>query len=223
MYKTILLFLILFVSNACLAQTETKYYSSQSMDKEVPQAKAKFSMTISKQADGVITTELKDLKKNITLEAFRGEEPIGVWTYRRAIGTAELNYNFELKYSDEDCKNGGELEKIKKFFEDDASVGYKCPKVSADNDPSAFSKLIARALVYPVKARRYGIQGAVQMSFTITKEGNVENVVVTKGVDIVLDKEAVRVMREIKFSTPPTLNGQPVSICVKMPLTFKLA
>ena len=78
-------------------------------------------------------------------------------------------------------------------------------------------------MVYPAKARRSGTEGAVKTSFTLTKEGSIENIIITKGTDIVLDKESVRILRELKFSTPPALNGQPVSLCVTLPLTFKLS
>ena len=59
-------------------------------------------------------------------------------------------------------------------------------------------------------------------SFIVTKDGQIENIVVNKGVDITLDKEAVRILRALKFSTPPLLNGRPVNICVKFPISFRL-
>ena len=50
-----------------------------------------------------------------------------------------------------------------------------------------------------------------------------ENIVVKRGVDISLDKEAVRVLRELKFSSPPTVNGQAYAFkCLVLPVKYKL-
>lgn len=67
-----------------------------------------------------------------------------------------------------------------------------------------------------------GLNGSVQLSFIITKEGVVKDIIVTKGVDIALDKEAVRVIRKLKFSAPSMLKGEPVEVCIKMPMSFRM-
>ncbi|MFZ1678757.1 MAG: energy transducer TonB, partial [Saprospiraceae bacterium] len=64
--------------------------------------------------------------------------------------------------------------------------------------------------------------GQVILSFTITKEGNVEDIIVLRGANILLDKEAVRVIRQLSFSNPGMLDGKPVKICVKLPVKYVL-
>jgi TonB family protein len=213
--------LLVFISSLCFSQTsETKYYN-QRME-EVSPEKAKFSKTITQGNDGSITTSTKDIKKNLitSSQTLIGDEPFGVWIYQRAKGTGELDYNFELNYSKEVCSNEGDLVKLKNYFNDNDVPGYKSP-ILATGHKSIYES-IGQNIIYPAKARRFGIQGVVMTSFIITKEGNIENIVVNKGVDLVIDKEAVRVLRLIKYSSPPMLNGEPVTICVKLPITFRL-
>jgi TonB family protein len=220
MKKIIVILSILSLTVICNAQTSsTKYFNNEWLEKEVPAEKAKFSKTITQNTDGSITTELKDLKKNIILESYRNEEPIGVWVYSWRA-TQYLDYNFQLKYSEEKCSDSSITLPVKDYFENDDNIGYKAPGIaSGEINPNEF---LAKNLIYPKKATESGIQGEVHITFTITQYGNIENIIVTKGVDICLDKETVRVMRELKFKSPPTLKGKPVTICVSMPVYFKL-
>ncbi len=221
MNKSQLTTLLVFISSLCFSQTsETKYYN-QRME-EVSPEKAKFSKTITQGNDGSITTSTTDIKKNLitSSQTLIGEEPFGVWVYQRAKGTGELDYNFKLNYSIEVCSNEGDLAKLKNYFNDNDVPGYKSP-ILASGHKSIYES-IGQNIIYPSKARRLDIQGMVMTSFIITKEGKIENIVVNKGVDLVIDKEAVRVLRAIKFSSPPMLNGEPVTICVKLPITFRL-
>ncbi len=221
MNRLILAILTIFMCSVCNAQTiDTKYYNNQTLDKEVAKEKAKFSKTITQDTDGKITTSKKDIKKDriIWSETFKGEEPFGVWIYQRASGTGELNYEFQLVYSKAVCPIDKELDKIDNYFQDNEAIGYKAPKLETDN----MYEFIGRNLIYPAFARRRGIQGVVNATLTIKADGTVDNVIVNKGVNIHLDKEAVRILRELKFSSPPLLNGQSIDVCVEIPITFRL-
>jgi TonB family protein len=65
-------------------------------------------------------------------------------------------------------------------------------------------------------------QGTVNLAFTITTEATIQDIIVTQGVDISLDKEAVRVIRALKLSNPALLNGKPQEVCITLPVRFKL-
>jgi TonB family protein len=213
---------LLLVSVQAYAQTtETKYYSSYEMIKEVAPQKAKFSKTISTDVNGVVTTTTSSLKNGTVTssETFRGDEPYGIWIYQRARGTGELDYNFELVYSEKLCGGSDMVVNSDDFFKDDASLKYQAPKFAGGK---TLMEAVFSQLIYPAYARRRGIQGKVMTSFTITKEGKVENIVVNEGVNLYLDKEAVRILRTMKFSSPPTIDGEPVEVCVSFPITFKL-
>jgi TonB family protein len=211
--------LLVCITLTCGAQTtETKYYKSRSMDEEVPQEKAKYSKTITNNPDGSIATERKNLKKNQieSRQVLKGEEPVGIWVYLTGKGPAEMDYDFNLEYTNQECPRSFD---IKNYFADDLSVSYESPKIATGEQ---FYEFIGKNLVYPAKARREGIQGKVDLIFDLTKEGIIENVRVKKGVHVVLDKEAVRILRKVKFSSPPKIKGQPETLCANASITFRL-
>ena len=223
MKKSTLTILILLITTICYAQTsETKYFNSKWLEKEVLENKAKFSQTITQNVDGTVTTEVRDLKKNtiVSSETFKGNEPYGIWKIGNGNGYNIYDYNFPLIYSYEKCNDTLPINTIN-YFEDNESLGYKAPIISKGE--LTFYQWIGNNMIYPKRAHENGIQGKVYLKFTITKEGTIENVVVMRSVDILLDKEAVRVLRELKFSSPPTLNGQACSFrCFTLPIAYSL-
>lgn len=217
--KLVFVFPLLLVT-ACSAQTS--YYSSKWLDKEVPQNKGKFSKNISNNSDGSVTTEVKIVRKDevIKSETYKGEEPFGVWIYVEKTGTKVLDYDFAMTYADVTCSDSLLPKDFTDYFKDDPALGYSAPEFA---DSTITLEQFSRQNVrYPDLAFDGGVQGTVYIVFTVTDKGEVENIVVQKGATIILDKEAVRVIRKLKFRSPSRLNGQPHSICVRMPFAFRL-
>ncbi|MNS88234.1 Gram-negative bacterial tonB protein [compost metagenome] len=156
------------------------------------------------------------MKENRILnsETYKGEEPFGTWTYQSSRWTDTLNYNFPLVYSDKKCDST-----FKNWLEDNDAIGYKAPKIML---AESLANYIGKTLRYPAKARENNIQGRVNLVFTITEEGKVENISIHQGANILLDKEAFRILRQLKFSTPPILKGRPQSLCQSMSISFRL-
>lgn len=75
---------------------------------------------------------------------------------------------------------------------------------------------------YPAAAAKNGVEGRVIVQFVVGKDGSVSNVRVVKGVDPVLDKEAVRVMSAMPRWTPGMSGGRAVSVRYTLPVTFRL-
>ena len=86
----------------------------------------------------------------------------------------------------------------------------------------ALYKWLNNYMSYPVKALEQGIQGTVWLQFIVEKDGSISNVKVSKGVDPLLDNEALRVMRRMPKWEPGKDNGQPVRSYISMPLGFWL-
>lgn len=216
MKKIILIILITTLSTVCNGQTvETKYYG-KNLKKEVPQEKAKFSQTTIQNSDGTVTTEVKDFRTNRTIkkETYKGNEPYGIWTN----GGFLVDYNFPLIYSDEKCADSIPI-KVLDYFKDNDSLNYKAPEV--DTDGLLFYQFLAKNIRYPEYAIENNIQGKVYLTVTLTKEGKIGEVVVFRGTNVWLDKEAVRVMRKMQFNSLPTVNGQPYT-CLMITISFKL-
>lgn len=76
---------------------------------------------------------------------------------------------------------------------------------------------------YPVVAEENGIQGRVVCTFVIECDGSITNVQVVNGVDPSLDKEAVRVLKQMpKWIPGYNKDGQPVRVKYTTPVTFRL-
>ena len=220
MLKTTFTIFVFAMAIICNGQSsETKYFNNVDLEKEVSNEKAKYSQIIIQNSDGTVTTEVYDLRKNAlsNSQTFKGEEPYGIWKFNTG---RTLDYNFPLIYSDQKCNDSIPL-KIYDYFQDNDSLGYKAPKPMTGD--LTIYQYLAKNIIYLSRAKDEGIQGTVYLRFIITKEGAIENVVVFRGANILLDKESVRVIRELKFSTPPTLNGQPITIsCLTFPIKYKL-
>lgn len=78
-------------------------------------------------------------------------------------------------------------------------------------------------IIYPKKARRNNIMGVVYLSFNLSKEGEVEEVEILRGVHPVLDAEAIRVVKKIPNWKPCKIDGENVRIQFNMPIKFTLA
>jgi TonB family protein len=89
-------------------------------------------------------------------------------------------------------------------------------------DANDFSKWVAENIVYPDDAKNRQVSGRVILQFTIGKEGEVKDVEVIKGVDPVLDAEAVRVISASPKWEPGDQNGIPVNVKYTFPVVFKL-
>lgn len=87
---------------------------------------------------------------------------------------------------------------------------------------TALAQYIASHLKYPTVAQENGIQGRVFVSFVVGEDGYVEDVRVIKGVEPMLDKEALRVIQSLPRWTPGNQQGKPVRVKYTVPVTFAL-
>lgn len=87
---------------------------------------------------------------------------------------------------------------------------------------SALIRYIASNVRYPAYAEENEITGNVYVSFVIERDGSVTDVRVTKGVDPSLDKEAVRVVRNMPKWIPGKQNGSPVRVEYSILFPFRM-
>ena len=83
-------------------------------------------------------------------------------------------------------------------------------------------KYISQNIKYPPIAKENGIQGKVFIQFVVGKDGSINNVTVLRGVDPSLDKEAVRVVKNMPKWKPGKQRGKPVYVRYQVPINFKL-
>lgn len=75
---------------------------------------------------------------------------------------------------------------------------------------------------YPAEAQENCVQGRVVVSFVVEKDGHISDVTVLRSVDPSLDKEAIRVVRNMPRWTPGKQEGEPVRVRYNVPVSFRL-
>ncbi|HYE00993.1 MAG TPA: energy transducer TonB [Alphaproteobacteria bacterium] len=76
--------------------------------------------------------------------------------------------------------------------------------------------------VYPLAARRQGIEGRVILEVAVDERGRATGVkVAISSGSRLLDEAALKAVRDWRF-TPATLGGEPIAARVKVPVTFRL-
>ena len=81
-------------------------------------------------------------------------------------------------------------------------------------------KYIKESIVYPKVAKENGIKGRVFVTFVVNKDGNVVKTRVVRGVDPSLDKEALRVIKEMPKWEPGMQRGKKVNVSYTVPINF---
>lgn len=87
---------------------------------------------------------------------------------------------------------------------------------------AALMRYLSSNVHYPVVAEENGVQGRVFLTFVIERDGSITDVKVVKSVDPALDKEAVRVIKNMPQWRAGTQDGKPVRVKITMPIIFRL-
>jgi len=82
---------------------------------------------------------------------------------------------------------------------------------------------ISKNTKYPEAAKARKIQGRVIVRFIVSTEGKTEGISVLKGLDPLLDAEAIRVTSMLSGFKPGMQGGKPVNVWYMAPITFSLA
>ena len=82
-------------------------------------------------------------------------------------------------------------------------------------------KHISRNMHYPEIAQEAGVQGRVNVMFTIQKDGSIGNIRL-RGPDKDLITEANRIIEMLPKMIPGKQRGKPVRVTFSIPITFKL-
>jgi len=83
-------------------------------------------------------------------------------------------------------------------------------------------KFIGENLKYPEESRIENKEGKVIVKFRVTRDGSVDNVIIDKGADPLLDQEAVRVVNSLPHFKPGKMKGKPVNVWYSIPIAFSL-
>lgn len=82
-------------------------------------------------------------------------------------------------------------------------------------------EFLRKELVYPQIAIDNNVQGRVFVQFVVNRDGSIQDVKVTRGVDPVLDEEAIRVVKKMPKWIPAEQRGKTVRSRFTLPVMFK--
>ncbi|WP_276348284.1 M56 family metallopeptidase [Daejeonella sp. JGW-45] len=86
----------------------------------------------------------------------------------------------------------------------------------------AWGEYLIKTLKYPAEAKKNNVQGRVIVSFTVDKDGSIQDVKVLRGIGSGADEEAIRVVAQSPKWIPGTINGEPARVSYTMPINFGL-
>ena len=75
---------------------------------------------------------------------------------------------------------------------------------------------------YPTVAAENGVQGRVVVGFVVERDGSITDVKILRGVDPSLDREAMRVVKNMPRWNPGKQNGSAVRVKYQVPVSFRL-
>lgn len=138
----------------------------------------------------------------------------------------EYLYNFTLGLVNGDAPSFSPREVQQAVAGSGAVAWSDCdvkPAFLNNYNPEVFlRKWVYTYLRYPQEAIDQGIQGKVLVNFVIDEKGDLGNVRVLKGVDPLLDREAVRVVSASPRWKPARVRGEKVKCEMSMYVEFRL-
>lgn len=88
---------------------------------------------------------------------------------------------------------------------------------------AAMAEWIQKHVEYPEMSIEMGEQGTVYVRFVVNTDGSIVQVEVVRGVSDALDKEAVRVVKQMPKWQPGEQAGKKVRVRFTLPVSFKLS
>ena len=83
-------------------------------------------------------------------------------------------------------------------------------------------KFIANSVKYPTDAQEKGVQGKVYVTFVVSKDGRIADAKIARGVNPLLDAEALRVVNALPRWMPGKQKGKAVNVSYTVPINFVL-
>lgn len=118
------------------------------------------------------------------------------------------------------------IEKASESFEniikeDEVYVAVEQPAEFPEGQ-GALMRWLGEHIEYPAEAKAQNIQGRVVVKFIIEKDGTVSHAEVARGVNKLLDQEAIRVVMSMPKWIPGKNNGETVRSYFNLPVTFRI-
>jgi TonB family protein len=175
-------------------------------------------------ADSTITKELRRVSDSRLLrrDIYRGNTPVGTWLQQYEQNRAPMKtvYDIDPEGVLSSCASGYlyQLGNASLSF-GGRGESFTPPVLQGGQNINEF---ISARLRYPNSARDAGIHGVVRVKGTLTEAGELTDLAISKSLSRDVDAEVFRVVKTMRFEKPALLNGQPVRLCISLPVTFEM-
>lgn len=88
--------------------------------------------------------------------------------------------------------------------------------------PGAMARWITERMKYPPQAQAWKQQGQVNVRFVVHPDGSLSDFSLAQSATTILDREALRVMRDMPRWQPASKQGKPCRSVVVIPVIFRL-
>ncbi|MCK5462083.1 MAG: TonB family protein, partial [Bacteroidales bacterium] len=137
---------------------------------------------------------------------YQNGELVGDWAIYNRAGELidKINYDFDINETNKPYHDNNDIDEMAEFVGKD------------------FRKYLASEIVYPPRAYKYYLQGKVYVQFLINEDGSISNALVFRTLDKDLDKEALRIIRNMPNWKPARKDGEPVPMGYTCPVVFTI-
>lgn len=180
------------------------------------------------QKDGSITDVevIRGVDPSLDQEAVRMLEVMPMWKPGRQRGrNVAVSYTVPVSFRLTSKKKSLQIMSSTQVRKQDTSGRIFTVVEQMPEYPGGMGQLLpflAKSIKYPVLAQENGIQGRVSCSFVINPDGSLSDIGVVRGIDPMLDAEAIRVLKSMPNWKPGIQNNMAVAVRYTVPVTFRL-
>ena len=179
------------------------------------------------EKDGTITNAkvVRGVDPLLDAEALRVVNQSPKWKPGMQKGEAvRVKYTLPIMFRlSNDSSDSKAAETPRKAIVDENGVHQVCEEMPEfPGGMQECMKWLGKNINYPAEAKEKGTQGRVIIQFVVEKDGSITEAKVARGVDPLLDAEALRVINSSPKWKPGKQGGQPVRVKYTIPVAFRL-
>ena len=106
-------------------------------------------------------------------------------------------------------------------FTEGPFVNYETPP-EFPGGTKALMEYIKNEKIYPQEAIEKGVEGSIMTTYTVEADGSLTEIEIIKGVDPLLDQEALRIIKTMPKWKPGMQKNQAVRVRFRLPIVFDL-
>lgn len=173
-------------------------------------------------------TTNKSMSENVEKNEAQKPKDVDLVENKSVPSQQEEQTIVSIKHNDIELNNASEKivpQQVKVNIPEGEPIPYQLVEEKPSfqgGDINQFLKWVRENQIYPEIAKENGIQGRVTVRATINTDGSLTDIMVVRGVDPSLDKEAIRVVSQSPKWKPGKQGGKAVPVTYNFPVNFQI-